>query len=357
LFDNTSEKLRILQKEIEVLEKNEPSGMYLSRKDRQLFDWHCANLEFANATPLESLSLRQWDQDDAYEFTGAHLAVHNGYALVPRAYADTLDVRLNKAVKKIVYNDKYCMLTVQDTKNESHEEEIVRCDAVLCTIPLGVLKEPVGSKSHIEFNPPLPQWKRAAIDRLGFGNLNKVILCFDHPFWDTDRHLFGHVAGTTTSRGELFLFWTMYKQPVVIALVAGKAANAMEDVSDDVIVARTMSVLKGIFGDDIVDKPKYSTVTKWKSDPWSKGSYSYVKVKSTGADYDVLSLPVDSHGSTAKEVLMQKKGKPKIFFAGEHTMRNYPATVHGALLSGSRESARIADFYLGKLDQADLHGL
>ena len=57
-------------------------------------------------------------------------------------------------------------------------------------------------------------------------------------------------------------------------------------------------------------------MTKWKSDPWSKGSYSYVKVKSTGADYDVLSLPVDSHGSTAKEVLMQKKGKPKIFFAG-----------------------------------------
>ena len=41
-----------------------------------------------------------------------------------------------------------------------------------------------------------------------------------------------------------------------------------------------------------------------------------MKVKSTGADYDVLSLPVDSHGSTAKEVLMQKKGKPKIFFAG-----------------------------------------
>ena len=38
-------------------------------------------------------------------------------------------------------------------------------------------------------------------------------------------------------------------------------------------------------------------------------------------------------------------------------MRNYPATVHGALLSGSRNSARIADFYIGKLDQADLHGL
>lgn len=34
-------------------------------------------------------------------------------------------------------------------------------------------------------------------------------------------------------------------------------------------------------------------------------------------------------------------------YAGEHTIRNYPATVHGALLSGIREAARIADYYLG----------
>ena len=28
-------------------------------------------------------------------------------------------------------------------------------------------------------------------------------------------------------------------------------------------------------------------------------------------------------------------------------MRNYPATVHGALLSGFREAARIAEIFLG----------
>ena len=32
---------------------------------------------------------------------------------------------------------------------------------------------------------------------------------------------------------------------------------------------------------------------------------------------------------------------------GEHTMRNYPATVHGALLSGFREAARISEMFLG----------
>ena len=38
---------------------------------------------------------------------------------------------------------------------------------------------------------------------------------------------------------------------------------------------------------------------------------------------------------------------PRMFFAGEHTIRNYPATVHGAFLSGLREAGRIADQFLG----------
>lgn len=42
-------------------------------RDRQILDWHFANLEFANATPLATLSLKHWDQDDDFEFTGNHL--------------------------------------------------------------------------------------------------------------------------------------------------------------------------------------------------------------------------------------------------------------------------------------------
>lgn len=34
-------------------------------------------------------------------------------------------------------------------------------------------------------------------------------------------------------------------------------------------------------------------------------------------------------------------------FSGEHTIRNYPATVHGAFLSGLREGGRIADQLCG----------
>ena len=45
----------------------------MSVSDRQVLDWHFANLEFANATPLSDLSLKHWDQDDEFEFTGSHM--------------------------------------------------------------------------------------------------------------------------------------------------------------------------------------------------------------------------------------------------------------------------------------------
>jgi len=52
--------------------------------------------------------------------------------------------------------------------------------------------------------------------------------------------------------GELFLFWNLYHAPVLLALVAGEAAAIMENVSDEVIVGRCITVLRGIFGDDAV---------------------------------------------------------------------------------------------------------
>lgn len=39
----------------------------------------------------------------------------------------------------------------------------------------------------------------------------QVVLCFDRVFWDPSVNLFGHVGSTTASRGELFLFWNLYK--------------------------------------------------------------------------------------------------------------------------------------------------
>ena len=72
-FDQLQEQQKEIEDKLHELESNPPSDVYLSSRDRQILDWHFANLEFANATPLSNLSLKHWDQDDDFEFSGSHL--------------------------------------------------------------------------------------------------------------------------------------------------------------------------------------------------------------------------------------------------------------------------------------------
>jgi hypothetical protein len=70
-----------------------------------------------------------------------------------------------------------------------------------------------------------------------------------------------------------------------------------------------------------------SVVTRWGQDPLTRGSYSAVTVGGRGPDdYEAMARPVGG----------------RVFFAGEATTRKYPATMHGAFLTGLREAARVA---------------
>ncbi|XP_032685296.1 lysine-specific histone demethylase 1A isoform X2 [Odontomachus brunneus] len=344
-WDQLSDQQKEIEAKLQELEASPPSDVYLSSKDRQILDWHFANLEFANATSLSNLSLKHWDQDDDFEFTGSHLTVRNGYSCVPVALSEGLDIRLNTAARAVRYGPTGVEVWVAPSRSPHTNQTIHKADAVLVTLPLGVLKA-YSPPSGVAFHPPLPEWKTQAIQRLGFGNLNKVVLCFERIFWDPTANLFGHVGSTTASRGELFLFWNLYKAPVLLALVAGEAACVMENVSDDVIVGRCIAVLKGIFGNQVVPQPRESVVTRWRADPWARGSYSFVAVGSSGSDYDLLAAPVAAPSPLVNHP-PGTQAQPRVFFAGEHTIRNYPATVHGAFLSGLREGGRIADQLCG----------
>ncbi|XP_046399378.1 lysine-specific histone demethylase 1A-like [Ischnura elegans] len=335
-------------------------------------------------------------------YSASHHQVRNGYSCVPVALSEGLDIKLNTAVRQIRYGTHGVEILTSNSRNHSNPVTY-KGDVVLCTLPLGVLKQstgistgvpnassgggPTGTNSGsssaaggsgagmsgmgggstqgpspappanaVQFVPPLPEWKVAAIQRLGFGNLNKVVLCFERTFWDPNANLFGHVGSTTASRGELFLFWNLYRAPVLLALVAGEAAAIMENVSDDVIVGRCIAVLKGIFGNSAVPQPKETVVTRWRADPWSRGSYSFVAVGASGSDYDILAAPVTppppnaapgQPGTLPGAQPPSPTNPPRLFFAGEHTIRNYPATVHGAFLSGLREGGRICDQFIG----------
>jgi len=74
-----------------------------------------------------------------------------------------------------------------------------------------------------------------------------------------------------------------------------------------------------------IPDPIASIVTKWRADPFARGSYSYLAKGAKPEDRDCLAQP--SLG--------------RLFFAGEATSRDFPATVHGALLSGKDAAQKI----------------
>lgn len=72
-------------------------------------------------------------------------------------------------------------------------------------------------------------------------------------------------------------------------------------------------LFQGIFGNQVVPQPRESVVTRWRADPWARGSYSFVAVGSSGSDYDLLAAPVappTTPGAPAPP--------PRVFFAGKY---------------------------------------
>lgn len=315
----------------------------LTPRDMRLLNWHHANLEYANAVSVNQLSLAGWDQDIGNEFEGEHTEVVGGYQQVPRGLwqcPNQLDVRFNRLIKSIQYDIDTKQLN-KAIRVECSNGEIHEADQVVITVPLGVLKS-----GSITFQPPLPDWKQDVIERMGFGLLNKVVLVYEKAFWEPHRDMFGllneaeHKASMrpedySTRRGRYYLFWNCLKtsgKPVLIALMAGEAAHYAEATSNDQLVKEVTDRLDSIFAPNVVPLPTETIVTRWKRDPFARGSYSFVGPKTQAGDYDVMARP---HGP--------------LHFAGEATCGTHPATVHGAYLSGLRVASEVAESVLGPI--------
>lgn len=293
-------------------------GVARRGEERELLDWHLANLEYANAGCLSELSLVYWDQDDPYEMGGDHCFLAGGNWRLINALCEDVPILYRKTVTRIEYGEGGVEVVVAGG-------QVFQADMLLCTVPLGVLKS-----GSIKFHPELPSRKLEAIERLGFGLLNKVAMVFPFVFWSEELDTFGCLNKDRCKRGEFFLFYsyhTVSGGAVLIALVAGESALTFESTDPTVLLHRVLGILRGIYGPRGVQVPDpiQTVCTRWGSDPLCHGSYSHVRVGSCGSDYDILAENVGQ----------------RLFFAGEATTREYPATMHGAFLSGLREASCI----------------
>uniref|UniRef100_A0A8C3VYW6 Amine oxidase domain-containing protein n=1 Tax=Catagonus wagneri TaxID=51154 RepID=A0A8C3VYW6_9CETA len=213
---------------------------------------------------------------------------------------------------------------------------------VVVTVPLGFLKE----RLDTFFEPPLPPEKAEAIRRIGFGTNNKIFLEFEEPFWEPGcEHI--QVVWEDPSPLEdlapqldawfkkLIGFWVLPSFGachVLCGFIAGLESEFMETLSDEEVLLSLTEVLRRVTGNPRLPAPRSMLRSRWHSAPYTRGSYSYVAVGSSGDDMDLLAQPLPADGEGAQL---------QVLFAGEATHRTFYSTTHGALLSGWREADRL----------------
>lgn len=283
--------------------------------DRRFLAWMVAVSEGVQGAPAEQIDLAQWYPREA---NGVNAMPVGGYRRLVAELATDLDIRLQTPVASIAHGAHGVVLHTAAGPMSG--------DAVVVTVPLGILKT-----GRLLFDPPLPTEKQDAIARIGYGEnavLNKLFLRFERRFWPDMQERCVVLPETPAERGY-FSTWLnlepLQGQPTLLSFASGRAAADMDRNEDDAaVVGRGLQRLRRLFGTPIPDPVGYQ-VTRWLSDPWALGSYSYAHVASPEQDRELYAAPVGN----------------RVFFAGEGTTAVDYGTVHAALLTGERAARQV----------------
>ena len=304
--------------------------------DWRLRSWHLADFRLRAKT--EGLSARRWMVMGSDEAPKSDICFQGGFGTVMQKLAEPLDVRLGTIVQHIKYEGKPSaaqLLRSGGSNGPTDAEPLVtvRCRGgeeitgrfCIITAPLGVLKA-----GRITFSPALPARKTEAMARLGTASVNKVVLHFRTAFWQKTAGQ-SHIGVVTTNADQHAWYFNASSAagaPVLIALLTGDAARSAEVSSDSQVVSRAVRSLQMAFRPTHVPEPTASHVTRWGSDPFSQGGYSFFAVGSSTADCEAMAEPCGWR-------------KLHLGFAGEATTAVSMGTVLGAWLSGEVEAQRV----------------
>lgn len=263
-----------------------------------------SDIEFDYGAPLEKLSALSMDGDDPHYDDDVSLP--SGYDQIPKFLARGLTIKQGHKVTAIEHGgDEITVRTAQGP---------FVADYVVVAVPLGVLK-----KGVIKFTPTLPQRLVDSVRKIGMGNVNRAILQFEAPFWDPKVPFYGFC----TPRLGMYPYFVCNGN-ILTTFATGAYAYEHEKMTNAEIQARVLEVLRIGFGKKVT-RPKRMLVTRWGQDPFTYGCYSYGAFGSSFDDYREFTSPVNE----------------QLFFAGEHTISKYRATVHGAFMSGERAAGQI----------------
>lgn len=281
------------------------------------------------------------------ELQGGNIVLPSGYSSILNPLRTSLPpeaIMLNCPVKTIKWKRKKTPVTSPSGLNEIPEEaedddgndsdrtitdeptntqydgtvqiicetnEVFFADHVICTIPLGVLKE-----SPKLFEPPLPDYKQESIGNLLYGTVDKIFLEFDRPFlsqdiseimllWNDDVTRTSDDDDGSAERVKEFWYKKIYSfskisDTLLLGWISGKEAEYMETLDDKTVSDKCIELLKKFLKDPCIPDPKKCVKTSWKKQPYSRGSYTSIAVGASQEDIENIAQPLYSNPHQSK---------------------------------------------------------
>lgn len=145
------------------------------------------------------------------------------------------------------------------------EDDCIEAQFAICTFSVGVLQNEV-----VAFDPPLPRWKREAIDQFQMGTYTKIFMQFEETFWDPDTEFFLYADGK--SRGYYPVFQSLSApgfledSSILFVTVVDGQSYRVEQQSDEVTKAEVMDVLRAMFPDKEIPEPIDFMYPRWSTE-------------------------------------------------------------------------------------------
>ncbi|KAK7111138.1 peroxisomal N(1)-acetyl-spermine/spermidine oxidase-like isoform X2 [Littorina saxatilis] len=237
-------------------------------------------------------------------------------------------IRYNTEVTKILWEKSTVEVRCKNGQTYTADHVVITC-------PLGHLK----ANYKNMFEPELPESKAGAIERTGFGRVAKLFVYYDQPFWKEGIKLAWSEQGQPNTEKsdwtkQLVFFEMLPANPKALGgPFAGRGAEIMESLSEEEVASACTELLRKFFNDPHIPKPTKLLRSNWISNPLFRGGYTYLSTENRSDDMQHLAAPLPD------------QRRPKVLFAGEATHPDYYSTVHGAYLSGARESQRLIELY------------
>lgn len=165
----------------------------------------------------------------------------------------------------------------------------IKSNAVILTPSLGYLKK--HHKRLIE--PPLPLKQTNAIEKLGFGLINKVFIDFGEPWWEPGTKGFQLIWRRKVFDPDVPR-WTkdltgfdvlVGHRAVILGWVGGEGAYLVENESENQVARDCCKVLEKFLRRKIPEVKKCFR-TKWLANKFVLGSYSHISMRCDEANVE-----------------------------------------------------------------------